>query len=82
MKLDYNNVTRKTSSPNGVEIRIPGWGDPIVVEYLDPSKMSPGSYFKEIGNMLVTQLGYERKVSLRGAPYDFRKGPGELISKF
>lgn len=77
MKLIYNNETRKTSNPDGVEIQIPGWGDPFVVEYLDPSKASSGAYFKDIGNMLVTDLGYIRNVSLRGAPYDFRKGPSE-----
>ncbi|KAJ8686526.1 hypothetical protein QAD02_022320 [Eretmocerus hayati] len=77
MKLIYNNETRLTSYPEGVEIRIPGWGDPFVVEYLDPSRASPGSYFKEIGNMLVTKLNYTPNVSLRGAPYDFRKGPNE-----
>ena len=80
MKLIYDNDTRTTKSPDGVDIRIPGWGDPFVVEYLDPSKVSPGSYFKDIGNMLVSSLGYVRNVSLRGAPYDFRKGPGNEIS--
>lgn len=79
MKLIYNNETRKTSHPEGVTIRIPGWGEPFVVEYLDPSKASPGSYFKDIANMLVTNMGYIRNVSLRGAPYDFRKGPGNYF---
>ncbi|XP_012229348.1 lysosomal phospholipase A and acyltransferase-like [Linepithema humile] len=77
LKLSYDNVTRTTSNQPGVEIRIPGWGDPFVVEYIDPSKASPGSYFKDIGNMLVNDLGYVRNLSLRGAPYDFRKGPSE-----
>ncbi|XP_015178440.1 PREDICTED: group XV phospholipase A2-like [Polistes dominula] len=77
MRLIYDNETRTTRSPDGVDIRIPGWGDPFVVEYLDPSKASPGSYFKDIGNMLVNDLGYIRNISLRGAPYDFRKGPNE-----
>ena len=80
MKLVYDNVTRTTRNQDGVEIRIPGWGDPFVVEYLDPSKASPGSYFKDIGNMLVNDLGYIRNLSLRGAPYDFRKGPSEYLS--
>ena len=75
MKLIYDNVTRTTRNQNGVDIRIPGWGDPFVVEYLDPSKASPGSYFKDIGNMLVNELGYIRNHSIRGAPYDFRKAP-------
>ncbi|KAK9294345.1 hypothetical protein QLX08_011015 [Tetragonisca angustula] len=77
MKLIYDNVTRTTRNQNGVDIRIPGWGDPFVVEYLDPSKASPGSYFKDIGNMLVNELGYIRNHSIRGAPYDFRKAPNE-----
>lgn len=75
MKLTYDNVTRTTRNTAGVDIKIPGWGDPFVVEYLDPSKASPGSYFKNIGDMLVNDLGYVRNVSLRGAPYDFRKAP-------
>ncbi|XP_046822523.1 phospholipase A2 group XV-like isoform X1 [Vespa crabro] len=77
MKLIYDNVTRTTRNQDGVDIRIPGWGDPFVVEYLDPSKASPGAYFKDIGSMLVDDLGYIRNISLRGAPYDFRKGPNE-----
>lgn len=79
MKLNYDNVTRTTSNQDGVDIRIPGWGDPFVVEYLDPSKASPGAYFKDVGNMLVDNLGYIRNYSLRGAPYDFRKGPSMFI---
>ncbi|XP_043670002.1 phospholipase A2 group XV-like isoform X1 [Vespula pensylvanica] len=77
MKLIYDNVTRTTRNQDGVDIRIPNWGDPFIVEYLDPSKASPGAYFKDIGNMLVDELGYIRNISLRGAPYDFRKGPNE-----
>lgn len=75
LKLNYDNVTRTTSNQPGVDIRIPGWGDSFVVEYIDPSKASPGSYYKDVGNMLVNELGYTRNLSLRGAPYDFRKGP-------
>ncbi|KAL0132732.1 hypothetical protein PUN28_000460 [Cardiocondyla obscurior] len=77
LKLNYDNVTRTTSNQPGVDIKIPGWGDPFVVEYIDPSKASPGSYFKDIANMLVKDLNYTRNLSLRGAPYDFRKGPSE-----
>lgn len=79
MKLIYNNVTRTTKNQDGVDIRIPGWGDPFVVEYLDPSKASPGVYFNDIGNMLVNELGYVRNHSIRGAPYDFRKAPSMYI---
>lgn len=37
-KLHYNNVTRESSNSPGVETRIPGWGNPEVVEWIDPSK--------------------------------------------
>lgn len=50
------------------------------MEWIDPSHAKQGAYFKSIGNMLVGN-GYVRNVSMRGAPYDFRKGPSkELIS--
>lgn len=77
MKLVYDNVTRTTSNSKGVEIRIPGFGDTTSVEWLDPSEAFPGAYFKDIANTLVA-LGYERNISLRGAPYDFRKAPSKL----
>lgn len=82
MKLTYHNDTRTTTNTEGVSVRVPGWGDPFSVEYLDPSKASPGNYFKDVGNMLVNQLGYVRNLSLRGAPYDFRKAPSKLIILF
>ncbi|KAK2587100.1 hypothetical protein KPH14_002866 [Odynerus spinipes] len=77
IKLIYDNTTRTTRNQDGVDIRVPGWGDSFVVEYLDSSKASPGAYFNDIGNMLVNELGYIRNFSLRGAPYDFRRGPNE-----
>jgi lysophospholipase III len=76
VKLNYDNVTRTTSNQEGVETRIPGWGTSEVVEWLDPSHASVGSYFRTVGNALV-KLGYERGKSIRGAPYDFRKAPSE-----
>nr|CAD7586331.1 unnamed protein product [Timema genevievae] len=76
MKLIYNNKTRTTSNPEGVETRIPGFGDTKSVEWLDPTQASAGAYFKDIAAALVN-IGYERNVSIRGAPYDFRKAPNE-----
>lgn len=78
MRLVYDNVTRTTSNSKGVEIRIPGFGNTATVEWIDPSHASQGAYFKDIASTLVT-LGYERNVSLRGAPYDFRKAPSKLL---
>lgn len=78
IKLVYDNETRTTKNSQGVEIRVPGFGDSEPVEWLDPSHAAPGAYFKDIGNRLV-ELGYVRNVSIRGAPYDFRKGPSKAI---
>lgn len=74
VKLNYDNVTRKTYNQPGVQIRIPGWGSSEVVEWIDPTHASTGGYFKDIANALV-QIGYIRNKTLRGAPYDFRKAP-------
>ncbi|XP_034841217.1 lysosomal phospholipase A and acyltransferase-like [Maniola hyperantus] len=76
LKLQYDNVTRTTSDPPGVDIRVPGWGNPEPVEWLDPSHDSAGAYFNAIGDALV-KIGHVRNVSLRGAPYDFRRAPNE-----
>ena len=73
MRLIYDGFRRRTRNSAGVDVSVPGWGDPAVVEYLDEIKLVP--YFKDIIKMLVHRLGYVRDVSLRAAPYDFRKGP-------
>lgn len=79
VKLVYDNVTRTTQNVPGVETRVPGFGSSETVEWLDPSHASAGAYFKDIGNTLVS-LGYERNLSIRGAPYDFRKGPSNCLN--
>ncbi|KAF7287599.1 hypothetical protein GWI33_005954 [Rhynchophorus ferrugineus] len=76
MRLIYNNVTRKTQNPEGVDIRVPGFGESETVEWLDPSHAATGSYFNTIADTFNT-LGYLRNISIRGAPYDFRKAPNE-----
>lgn len=78
IRLIYDNKTRSTLNPPGVDIRVPGWGSSETVEWLDPSHASAGAYFKDIGNTLVS-LGYKRNVSIKGAPYDFRKAPSKYI---
>lgn len=76
VRLTYDPVTRTTSNPPGVTTRIPGFGTPEVVEWLDPSitRSLAGAYFKDVANVLVNR-GYQRNVTLRGASYDFRKSP-------
>ncbi|GIX81725.1 phospholipase A2 group XV [Caerostris extrusa] len=81
MRLVYDNTTRTTSNAPGVSIRVPGFGNTSSVDWLDPSQISPSAYFINIIQMLVTE-GYRRGIDVRGAPYDFRKGPNELIDYF
>ncbi|KAM8717314.1 hypothetical protein ACLKA7_004076 [Drosophila subpalustris] len=76
VKLYYDKITRTTHNTPGVETRIPGWGDPEVVEWIDPTHNKAGAYFKDIANVLV-ELGYERRHNILGAPYDFRRAPNE-----
>lgn len=76
IKLVYNNQTRKTTNADGVEVRVPGWGTTETVEWLDPSHASSGLYFQNVANTLVS-LGHVRNVTLKGAPYDFRKAPSK-----
>lgn len=76
MRLVYNNQTHTTSNAPGVDIRVVGFGNCSSVEWIDPSKASAGSYYAAIATMLFN-LGYEGNRTLRGAPYDFRKGPSK-----
>ncbi|GFR74991.1 group XV phospholipase A2-like [Elysia marginata] len=81
MMLIYDNKTRTTHSPEGVHIKTDGFGDTASVEWLDPAwlshEISAVSYFYHIVQDLV-DVGYKRNVSIRGAPFDFRKAPNEL----
>jgi len=81
IKLQYDNETRTTSNSDGVEIRIPGFGNTSTVEYLDPSQRFFSIYFAKVVAKLVAQ-GYERGINLHGAPYDFRKAANELQEYF
>ena len=77
MKLVYDKSSRSTRNTPGVETRIPGFGNTSTVEWLDPSQRSPTAYFKDIVNAILP-LGYERGVTLKGAPFDFRKAPSKF----
>ncbi|KAM9067127.1 lysosomal phospholipase A and acyltransferase isoform 1-T1 [Sarcophilus harrisii] len=76
IKLIYNRTTRTTHSPDGVDVRIPGFGDTFSVEYLDPSKVAVGAYFSTLVESLAS-WGYKRGHDVRAAPYDWRRAPNE-----
>lgn len=80
MILNINETDGTTYNQEGVKIRIPGFGETGTVEWLDPyhpfGESSLG-YYVDLVDRLVS-MGYLRNVSVRGAPYDFRKAPNEL----
>lgn len=78
MRLVYNSTTRTTENAPGVTIRVPGFGNTETVEWLDPSQHYPTGYFYNIVQTMVTSdLAYKRGVTVKGAPFDFRKAPSK-----
>ncbi len=60
-----------------------GDSDPKMVEFLDGESKDLNSrlakYFYKMVKSLVDKYGYERKFSIRAAPYDWRLAGGELL---
>ncbi|KAL9958912.1 hypothetical protein ACROYT_G035987 [Oculina patagonica] len=63
----------------GVKTRVPGFGNTSSIEYLDTDRLI--KYFSPMVDKLVS-WGYERGVTVRGAPYDFRYGPESASGYF
>ncbi|XP_060041268.1 phospholipase A2 group XV isoform X5 [Erinaceus europaeus] len=74
IRLIYNRTSRTTEFPDGVDVRVPGFGKTFSLEFLDPSKSSVGSYFHTMVESLIS-WGYIRGEDVRGAPYDWRRAP-------
>ncbi|CAH1400260.1 unnamed protein product [Nezara viridula] len=82
MRLNYDDFSNHTYNQPGVKTRVPGFGNPKVVEYVDSkSSFSVGGYMNTLCGAIV-DLGYTRTTNLYAAPYDFRKGPSELGNWF
>jgi len=65
----------KYSNSEGVQVRVPGFGDTDTVEHLDPEEfLIP--YFHDFVKLFTTKHGYVKGVSIRAAPYDWRFSPG------
>ncbi|XP_038596694.1 phospholipase A2 group XV isoform X1 [Tachyglossus aculeatus] len=76
IRLIYNKTTRATQFPDGVDVKVPGFGQTFSLEFLDPSKRSVGMYFFNLVESLA-DWGYRRNGDVRGAPYDWRRAPNE-----
>ena len=77
IRLVYSSANGGSySEPEGVQTRVPGFGNTSTIENLDPSiPGGAGAYFSHMVDMLVSKGGLQRGVSVRGAPYDFRRAP-------
>ncbi|XP_075433052.1 lysosomal phospholipase A and acyltransferase isoform X3 [Ascaphus truei] len=57
IRLVYNRTSRTTASPDGVDVRVPGFGFTYPLEFLDPSKRSVdenGEYFVALRKLVET----------------------------
>ncbi|XP_052822895.1 phospholipase A2 group XV [Octopus bimaculoides] len=81
MRLIYDPKTRKTFDSPGVNVKVPGFGKTETIEFLDPWREKFTSYYYFIVERLV-KLGLSRNISIRGAPYDFRRSPNEFQEYF
>ena len=80
IKLIYDKDTHTTSNTPGVQMKFPDFGNTTSVEYIDVGRSSYALYFGKVVDSLLRH-GYQRKESIFGAPYDFRKAPSKHNTK-
>lgn len=80
MKMVWNDKTGRTGNSPGVQTRVLDYGGTQEIEFLTNqyglTRFKATVYFNSIVESLIG-IGYERKKSIRGAPYDFRKAAYE-----
>ncbi|KAL7674878.1 hypothetical protein ACOME3_001151 [Neoechinorhynchus agilis] len=74
MRLVYDRETGLTRNRDGVNIRIPGFGDTKTVEHLDPDKTIFSSYYAAIVNRLVRKLTLEHGLHISCTAHIRAKG--------
>ncbi|CAI8056249.1 Phospholipase A2 group XV [Geodia barretti] len=77
--LHYDSATDTYHDTEGVETRIPGFGNTSGIEYLDPHAEYYGAtvYFHPMVQHFVDK-GYERGKTIVSAPFDWRYAPSEF----
>ncbi|CAH8591563.1 unnamed protein product [Schistosoma turkestanicum] len=82
-RLQHDPRTYESFDSNECNVTFPGWGDTWSVEYL--SQYLPFDYFGSLVSEMTKDKFYVRNYTIRAAPYDFRKSPGdnkEFVKKF
>ena len=75
-RLKYDQTTGHYSSTDSdIDVIAPGFGDTDTIEKVGQNGISEFPYFGDLVKYFVAR-GYERGKSIRGAPYDWRFGPG------
>eukprot|EP01087_Luapelamoeba_hula_P022934 TRINITY_DN834_c0_g1_i4.p1 TRINITY_DN834_c0_g1~~TRINITY_DN834_c0_g1_i4.p1 ORF type:complete len:461 (-),score=55.55 TRINITY_DN834_c0_g1_i4:129-1511(-) len=67
--LGYNATSHSNVNATGVEVRVPNYGGLDSIAYLDTDKQL-GMWNTSV--QILTDLGYQPGLNLRGAPYDWR----------
>lgn len=75
--LKFDPETRNLTDAEYCNIHFPGWGDTSTIENLDTYKHSGTVYFELLVAALTKDPFFVSNKTLRGAPFDFRKSPGQ-----